>query len=82
MGAISVIEVASGENARAAFYGAGADAQYEYGHGGYTGTIPEKDVFEMVPVPKGYEPRKAAYLVLFPWKRDGIPQCIREWAEK
>ncbi len=38
-------------NARDAFLEAREEAQYEFGHGGYTGTIAEKNDFKMVPVP-------------------------------
>lgn len=33
-------------------------ARYEYGHGGYTGTIAEKDSFRLVPVAKRIDPFK------------------------
>jgi hypothetical protein len=43
MGAASFEEVLIGKDLRTAFNQAVAQAQYEYGHGGYTGTIAEKD---------------------------------------
>lgn len=48
MGA-SFFEVsADGKNANEAFLNAVSDARYEYGHGGYTGTIAEKHDFKLV----------------------------------
>jgi len=52
---------ASGPNVDAAFTAAVADARYEYGHRGYTGTIAEKDSFNMIPLPEGVDPEKYAY---------------------
>ena len=40
---------ARGENARDAFRHAVQEAQYENGHGGYTGTIAEKHNYKMIP---------------------------------
>lgn len=34
------------------------NARYEYGHGGYTGTIAEKDEFVVFDVPEGMTPRE------------------------
>jgi hypothetical protein len=50
MGACDFYEVAQGKTAREAFQRAVEDAQYESGHGGYTGTIAEKggDGFKMI----------------------------------
>ena len=43
MGASEFFTVSSGKNVQAAFHTAVDEAQYEYGHGGYTGTIAEKN---------------------------------------
>ena len=45
MGACDFITYMSGENASKAFEAAGEGAFWEYGHGGYTGTIAEKEGF-------------------------------------
>lgn len=47
-------------NANEAFLEAVEEAQYEYGHGGYTGTIAEKQSFKMVDVPPRKDPLKFA----------------------
>jgi len=39
------------KNAKEAFLEAVEDAQYDHGHGGYTGTIAEKDSFKMIEIP-------------------------------
>jgi hypothetical protein len=48
MGAADFITKAVGKTAKEAFNNARNDALYEYGHGGYTGTIAEKHSFDMV----------------------------------
>jgi hypothetical protein len=48
MGRLEFVEYAEGMDIAAAFAAAVAEAQYEYGHGGYTGTIAEKDAFGYV----------------------------------
>ena len=47
MGATVFYNKRKGTNAREAFRQAHEDACYEYGHGGYTGTIAEKSSFTM-----------------------------------
>jgi hypothetical protein len=49
MGAETFITVATGTDAKTAFQRAVSDAAYEHGHGGYTGTIAEKDEFTLIP---------------------------------
>lgn len=44
------------KDANEAFREAVDDAQYEHGHGGYTGTIAEKSGFQMVEVPPRKDP--------------------------
>lgn len=56
MGASEFSCVGHGKSAKEAFMAARAEAQYESGHGGYTGTIAEKRDFVMVPVPAGVDP--------------------------
>lgn len=48
MGACTFAVVEKGKSAQDAFDRATAGARYEYGHGGYTGTIAEKDEFVMI----------------------------------
>jgi hypothetical protein len=48
MGACNFENIAAGKTAREAFSAAVAEAKYEYGHGGYTGTIAEKRGFVMM----------------------------------
>jgi hypothetical protein len=60
MGADNFYVVRSGKSARDAFHAAVEEAAYEYGHGGYTGTIAEKYEFVTFPIPEGVEPREAA----------------------
>lgn len=60
MGACDFETVAFGKTARDAFNSATDSARYEYGHGGYTGSIAEKDGFVVIDRPKA---RKTADLV-------------------
>lgn len=53
MGGESFITKKKGETADDAFRDAVKDAQYERGHGGYTGTIAEKREFELLEIPEG-----------------------------
>jgi hypothetical protein len=48
MGAEEFYTEAGGHSAKAAFAAAQEDARYEYGHGGYTGSIAEKSSFRLV----------------------------------
>lgn len=56
MGATTFFCVAKGKTSRQAFNDAVYDARYEHGHGGYTGTIAEKDDYVMIPLPQGADP--------------------------
>ena len=49
MGAVTFETLAFGKTADEAFSKAVEDARQMNGHGGYTGTIAEKDTFEVVP---------------------------------
>lgn len=51
MGATSFFTTANGKTASEAFASAQADARYDYGHSGYTGTIAEKPSFIEFSVP-------------------------------
>lgn len=54
MGASTFITTAKGRTAREAFVAAKTEARYEHGHGGYTGTIAEKDRYVMITMPAGF----------------------------
>jgi hypothetical protein len=56
MGAQEFTHQAKGKTAREAFANAVRQAQHDYGHAGYTGTIAEKNSFVLIPVPDGEEP--------------------------
>lgn len=56
MGASFFITSSKGETPQEAFESAVRRAQYESGHGGYTGTIAVKDSFVMIDLPDGVEP--------------------------
>lgn len=60
MGAENFTVWADGKTAKDAFDKAVAQAQYDYGHSGYTGSIAEKNEFVMIEVPKGEDPREYA----------------------
>ena len=51
MGADTFFNHAKGKTANEAFKNAVQDAAHEYGHGGYTGTIAEKQSFVMIELP-------------------------------
>lgn len=70
MGAQQFSTIASGKDAREAFNNAVASAQWESGHGGYTGTIAEKDDFVVLPTPPDID--KLGYASPFPtYDKDG-----------
>ncbi|MDX2277742.1 MAG: hypothetical protein NW206_20005 [Hyphomonadaceae bacterium] len=55
MGGCTFSVVAKGATAQEAFDRATSEARYENGHGGYTGTIAEKDSFVVIALPEGIE---------------------------
>ena len=55
MGADTFMVHASGTNAQRAFLAAKEDAYYEFGHGGYSGTIAEKDSIVTIPLPESID---------------------------
>ena len=60
MGADVFMITATGVSARDAFIGAVREAQYECGHGGYTGTIAEKSSYKVISLKEGCEPYEYA----------------------
>lgn len=80
MGAANFVTTATGRDAREAFSSAVREAQYEYGHGGYTGTIAEKgsDGFVLLALP----PRTTvAKIVDLLEEYDGLVAEV-EWARE
>lgn len=61
MGGTTFMLTQRGESAREAFGQAVEDALYEEGHGGYTGSIAEKDCFTRIPLPEGVDAEEYAY---------------------
>lgn len=51
MGATNFSTISSGKNISTAYSTAVTNAQYEYGHGGYSGSIAEKDGWVEFPLP-------------------------------
>ena len=60
MGAESFFHKAKGKTAKEAFTNAVEEAAFDYGHGGYSGTIAEKHDFILIPCPKNENPIKYA----------------------
>lgn len=56
MGSTTFFCLVKGKTAKNAFEYARYDARYEHGHGGYTGTIAEKDSFVVIPLKEGIDP--------------------------
>ena len=56
MGACDFYTESIGKDAKDAFARAVETARYEYGHGGYTGSIAEKRDFKSVTCPAGVDP--------------------------
>ena len=75
MGSDTFFMVRSGKSARDAFKTACEDALYEHGHGGYTGTIAEKDSFQMIDCPKDVKPKDYAEKLI----DEGDPRVDDKW---
>ena len=58
MGACTFYQIGLGDNARDAFNEARQEAQYNFGHSGYSGTIAEKSSFVTIRVPNLEKPTK------------------------
>lgn len=76
MGACDFFTISDGATAKEAFCRAVEEAQYEYGHGGYTGTIAEKTSFKMVSVPAGEDPIEYAEKLMY---EDDYAQAMDKW---
>lgn len=64
MGGQIFSSVGKGKTIDEAFRASVESAKYEYGHGGYTGTIAEKHGYVLVSVPTGQEPKAYAKSLL------------------
>ncbi|MDF3130376.1 hypothetical protein P0Y35_14310 [Kiritimatiellaeota bacterium B1221] len=60
MGASPFITTAHGKTVQRAFNDAVESASFKEGHGGYTGSIAEKNSFVRIPLPKGVKPYEEA----------------------
>lgn len=56
MGADTFMQSGKGKTAKEAFSNAVNDAQYDHGHGGYTGTIAEKTSYVEIQIPIEFDP--------------------------
>lgn len=74
MGACDFFTIESGPSAKAAFRKAVDEALYEYGHGGYTGSIAEKHNFVMISCPPEADPTAYA--------EDLLARCDRRIEDK
>jgi len=64
MGSESFMEQATGKTAKEAFQSLVGDAQYDFGHSGYTGTIAEKNSFVMIDLPDGMDAEDYADILM------------------
>lgn len=55
MGATTFMFTYKGKSAKEAFQHAVEDARFEYGNGGYTGTIAEKSSYTMIEIPQEFK---------------------------
>ncbi len=60
MGASDFFTKSFGKTPQEAFRNAQEDASHEYGHGGYTGSIAEKNSFIMISLPENKNPMEYA----------------------
>lgn len=75
MGAMTFFGEGAGSNAQEAFNNAVEQAQWEHGHGGYTGTLAEKNEFTMVPLPDDEDPYSYAERLI----HEGDPRVSDKW---
>ena len=75
MGAEMFQTVGFGKDAKEAFYKAVDMALYENGHGGYTGSIAEKNSFVMIPCPDRKSPSSFANRLI----EDDDPRISDKW---
>ncbi len=75
MGAQVFSTTAKGKTAKEAFQAAREHAQWESGHGGYSGTIAEKHEFVLIPLPEGKKPSAYADELI----QAGDPRIDDKW---
>lgn len=75
MGAAEFAVRVRGKTANEAFISVVENAQWQYGHGGYTGTIAEKSSFVLLHPPGGENPRTFAERLL----REDDPRVSDKW---
>ena len=75
MGGNTFSQVGKGKTATEAFISAVKEAQHQYGHGGYTGTLAEKHEFTMITPPAGVDPVKFAHDLV----DQGDPRVDDKW---
>jgi hypothetical protein len=77
MGACDFYSVSPGKSAQDAFNAAVKRAQYDHGHGGYSGTIAEKggDGFVMIKPEPGEAPQQCAQRLI----NDDDPRVSDKW---
>jgi hypothetical protein len=75
MGSNIFMSTAKGSDAHNAFISAVREAQNVCGHGGYTGTIAEKDSFNVITLKEGLEPRDYANKLI----DDRDPRISDKW---
>ena len=75
MGAVDFYQVSKGTSAKDAFRKAVEEAEYECGHGGYSGSIAEKGSFTMITVPENVKPWSYAEQLIF----EGDPRVDDKW---
>jgi len=76
MGGCDFTVGAKGQTAKEAFSRAVTDAQYQSGHGGYTGTIAEKHSFVMMGAAKT---KKEAYEMAYNFIDEGNEKIADKW---
>jgi len=64
MGGNTFYQIGKGRTVEEAFRNAVEQAQYENGHGGYTGTLAEKHSYVVITLPEGIEARDYATLLI------------------
>ena len=75
MGAQEFMVTATGASAQEAFVNAKDEAYYQHGHGGYTGSIAEKNSFTVITTPEGVKPEQFADQLLY----EGDPRIDDKW---
>ena len=85
MGATTFFDYETGDTVDHAYHRAVKDALHWHGHGGYSGTIAEKECFVLIPRP----PRISAEtvcdtldLAYQAWEWDAAPESERKWLTK